>query len=186
MSLSLVRAHPGCDVRRPAQRGCWARWPDPNWCTVRRLRYFAAVLAPKSWGSYIRFYGFELGWSYGDSNSGPLACHQQATHPPEYVAAGHRPAACMPIRSRPGQLRYFRAVLSGPSAGVRGRCSTSRWTSGDHAFRSAQCAFRCREECALFSKRRGAVHGSSAGRHVIDVFGRSAEALKMVRALLAR
>jgi hypothetical protein len=125
-------------------------------------------------------------WSYGDSNSGPLACHQQAAHQPEYVAAGHRPAACMPIRSRPGQLRYFRAVLSGPAAGVRGRCVTSRWTSGDHAFRSAQCAFRCREECALFSKRRGAVHGSSAGRHVIDVFGRSAEALKMVRALLAR
>jgi hypothetical protein len=50
------------------------------------------------------------GWSYGDSNSGPLACHQQATRPPQYVAAGHRRAAATPAPPSPGRLRYFRAV----------------------------------------------------------------------------
>ena len=68
---------------------------------------------------------FDL-WSYGDSNSRPLACHQQATHPPQYIAAGHRPAACTPVRPGPGRLRYFRAVLPCRSAGVHGRCGTSR------------------------------------------------------------
>ena len=48
-------------------------------------------------------------WSYRDSNSGPLAC-QQATPPPEYVAAGHRPTACTPVRPGPDRLRYFCAV----------------------------------------------------------------------------
>jgi hypothetical protein len=57
-------------------------------------------------------------WSYGDSNSGPLACHQQATHPPQSITAGHRPAACTPVRPGPGRLRYFRAVLPRRSAGA--------------------------------------------------------------------
>ncbi len=48
---------------------------------------------------------------YGDSNPGPLACHQQAARPPESIAAGHRPPRCTRVRSRPPLLRYFRVVL---------------------------------------------------------------------------
>jgi hypothetical protein len=49
-------------------------------------------------------------WSYGDSNPGPLACHQQAARPPQYVCAGHRPRKCAPVPSSPHRLRYFPAV----------------------------------------------------------------------------
>jgi hypothetical protein len=63
-------------------------------------------------------------WSYGDSNSGPLACHQQAPRPQRCICAGQRPRACTPIRPGPGRLRYFRAVLPRRSAGVHGRCGT--------------------------------------------------------------
>ena len=50
-------------------------------------------------------------WSYGDSNPRPLACHQQAGRPPEYIRAGHRPEQCTGVRRCPPRLRYFRAVL---------------------------------------------------------------------------
>ena len=49
-------------------------------------------------------------WSYGDSNPGPLACHQQAVRPLASIPAGHRPGASTKIRLRPGRLRYFHAV----------------------------------------------------------------------------
>jgi hypothetical protein len=34
---------------------------------------------PETTGADIRFYAFKLGWSYGYSNSGPLACHATLT-----------------------------------------------------------------------------------------------------------
>jgi hypothetical protein len=110
----------------PAQAsGASPAWrPDPNRSTVRLLLYFAAVLAINT-GLIFSNRAFDL-WSYGDSNSGPLACHQQATRPPEHVAAGHRPAACTPVRLSPGRLRYFRAVPPRQSARVHGRCGTPR------------------------------------------------------------
>jgi hypothetical protein len=38
---------------------------DPNWCAVRRLRYFAAVQGSSIMGSDVRFYGFDLGGAMG-------------------------------------------------------------------------------------------------------------------------
>jgi hypothetical protein len=54
-------------------------------------------------------------WSYGDSNPRPLACHQQAGHPPQSICAAHRPRTCMRVRPDPGRLRYFPAVLISPA-----------------------------------------------------------------------
>src|SRR5260370_23079705 len=56
---------------------------------------------------------WRFAWSYGDSNPGPLACHQQAARPPASIGAGHRPHRCVEVRRNPGALRYFPAVLSG-------------------------------------------------------------------------
>jgi hypothetical protein len=50
-------------------------------------------------------------WSYGDSNSGPLACHQQAARPPASITAGHRPRPYLHMHRHPGRLLYFTAVL---------------------------------------------------------------------------
>jgi hypothetical protein len=58
------------------------RRPDPNRSTVRLLLYFAAVLSLNP-GLIFSNCAFDL-WSYGDSNPRPLACHQQATRPPEF------------------------------------------------------------------------------------------------------
>jgi GNAT superfamily N-acetyltransferase len=49
--------------------------------------------------------------SYGDLNPRPLACHQQAAHPQQYIRAGQRLRACVPVLPDPGRLRYFPAVL---------------------------------------------------------------------------
>src|ERR1039457_1888388 len=43
------------------------------------LRYFAAVQALRNPGLRFSNYGFELRWSYGDSNPRPLACHETLT-----------------------------------------------------------------------------------------------------------
>jgi len=47
----------------------------------------------------FEFMALNWEWSYGDSNSGPLACHQQAVRPGECVCAGQRPVACAGVRS---------------------------------------------------------------------------------------
>jgi hypothetical protein len=83
----------------------------------------AAVLAPNP-GFGFSNYASDL-WSYGDSNPGPLACHQQAAHPPEYISAGHHPCKCPGVHRNPDTLRYFPAVLTGKSTGVQARCGTS-------------------------------------------------------------
>ena len=85
-----------------------ARRPDPNRSTVRLLLYFAALLGLNS-GLIFSNRSSDL-WSYGDSNPDLLHACEQATHPPQYIAAGHRPAACTPVRPDPGRLRYFLAV----------------------------------------------------------------------------
>ncbi len=77
-------------------------------------------------GSGIRNIIFDLRWSYGYSNPGPLACHHQAAHPPESIPAGHRPCTYPTVHRNPDTLRYFAAVLTGRSAKVQGRCGTSR------------------------------------------------------------
>jgi hypothetical protein len=64
-------------------------------------------------------------WSYGDSNPGPLACHQQAARPLQYVCAGHRPRKCAPVPSGPHRLRYFLAV----PASLPGQAPHERLTS---------------------------------------------------------
>jgi hypothetical protein len=121
--------------RGPAGGASPARRPDSNRSTVRLLLYFAAVLGLNP-GLFFSNCVSEL-WSYGDSNPRPLACHQQATHPPPSIAAGHRPATCTPVRPGPGRLRYFRAVLPRRAAGVHGRCGTCRRARRGRAFRSA-------------------------------------------------
>ena len=111
---------------RPA--GLHRRRPDPNRSTVRLLLYFAAVLGLNP-GLIFSSLASDL-CIYGDSSPRPLACHQQATHPPQYICAGHRPAACTPVRPSPGQLRYFRAVLpADPQASTN--VADSRRASGD-------------------------------------------------------
>ena len=54
------------------------------------------------------------------------------------IAAGHRPAACTRVRSDPGLLLYFSAVLIGRSAAVRGRRGSLRVVTDElrcrHAF----------------------------------------------------
>ena len=42
-----------------------------------------------------------VGWSYGDSNPRPLACHPAAARPPEYLSAGHRPPGSTRVHSGP-------------------------------------------------------------------------------------
>jgi hypothetical protein len=74
------------------------------------LLYFAAVPGPWITGSGFRIYLSDLGWSYGDSNPGPLACHPQAARPPASLPAGHHPGASTKIRLCPGLLLYCRAV----------------------------------------------------------------------------
>ena len=64
-------------------------------------------------------------WSYGDSNPGPLACHQQAARPPQYFCAGHRPRKYAPVPSSPHRLRYFPAV----PASLPGQAPNERLTS---------------------------------------------------------
>lgn len=53
-------------------------------------------------------------WSYGESNPGPLPCHQQAPRPLTSIGAGHRPPTSPRDRPCPGRLRYCRAVLGQP------------------------------------------------------------------------
>jgi hypothetical protein len=60
-------------------------------------------------GSEFRIYACEL-WSYGDSNSGPLACHPAAGRPPPSICAGHRPTTSPRVPRNPGRLLYFPAV----------------------------------------------------------------------------
>jgi len=109
-------------------------------------------------------------WSYGDSNSGPLACHQQAARPPECIAAGHRPEQCMPVRSGPHRLLYFPAVLPRASASVHACCSTfllytTDAACGDPAGQPAEIAVPqrilpiCRERAPRIARFR-----SEAGR----------------------
>jgi hypothetical protein len=50
------------------------------------------------------------GWSYGDSNPGPLACHPAAGRPPQSICAGHRPTTSARVPRNPGRLLYFAAV----------------------------------------------------------------------------
>ena len=72
--------------RQPAGRPpASARTPDPNW----RAMLFAAAAAvlccctsPWNCGLGLSNYASDLGWSYGDSNPRPLACHESLTHPP--------------------------------------------------------------------------------------------------------
>jgi hypothetical protein len=80
---------------------------------------------PLNTGLKILNYIPEL-WSYGDSNSGPLACHQQAMRPQPYIRAGQRLRTSAPVLPDPGRLRYFSAVLPRVPAGVHGRCGTFR------------------------------------------------------------
>jgi hypothetical protein len=95
---------------------------------------FAAVQRRKS-PAKISIYRSYL-WSYGDSNPGPLACHQQAGHPPASIAAGHRPTTSAPVPRNPGRLRYFPAVpLARPPCSRRPR--TSR-----HATSQRSCELR--------------------------------------------
>jgi len=58
-------------------------------------------------------------WSYGDSNSGPLACHQQAARPPASITAGHRPRPYLHMHRHPGRLLYFTLLLYSPGLGDR-------------------------------------------------------------------
>jgi hypothetical protein len=58
----------------------------------------------------ISNFASELGWSYGDSNPRPLACHPAAAHPPAFIPAGHRPRTCPMVCLRPSRLLYSAAV----------------------------------------------------------------------------
>ena len=69
--------------------------------------------------------GGAKGGAKGDSNPWPLACHQQAARPPQYVCAGHRPRKCAPVPSSPHRLRYFPAV----PASLPGQAPNKRLTS---------------------------------------------------------
>ena len=95
--------------------------------TVRRSRRLP-------WKARDRGLTWENLWSYGDSNPGPLACHQQAARPPQYVCAGHRPRKCAPVPSSPHRLRYFPAV----PASLAGQAPNKRLTSQNH-----QEIYRC-------------------------------------------
>jgi hypothetical protein len=59
-----------------------ARKPDPNRSTIRLLLYFAAVLDLNP-GLIFSNCTLEL-WRYGDSNSGPLACHTHSGRRPTW------------------------------------------------------------------------------------------------------
>jgi len=128
----LVRSIRALQVLRltgSGERGFTGAETESNRSTVCLLLYFAAVLGlnPRIIFSNCTS---DL-WSYGDSNSGPLACHQQAAHPPKSITAGHRPAACTSVRQSPGRLRYFLAVLPRRSARVQERCGTPATPSAD-------------------------------------------------------
>jgi hypothetical protein len=84
---------------------------------------FCCCTRPVNWGIRISNLSVLPGWSYGDSNPGPLACHQQAARPPVSVLAGHRPRACAPVRSGPHRLRYFHAGQ------IRSPARADRWGS---------------------------------------------------------
>ena len=111
-SLSTyLRARAAADQAPPST----ARKPDPNW----RAMLFAAAAAvlccctsPWNRGLGLSNYASDLGWSYGDSNPRPLACHTAATRPPASIAAGHRPRGSARVPRNPGRLLYFRAVPS--------------------------------------------------------------------------
>jgi hypothetical protein len=83
--------------------------------SLRLLLYFAAVPGPGTMGSGFRIIVFELVWSYGDSNPGPLACHAVATRPQKCICAGHRLRTSPSVPRNPGRLLYFRAVRIGLS-----------------------------------------------------------------------
>jgi hypothetical protein len=63
--------------------------PDPGWPGRRSCRPRCCTLLLYSPLNCSNF-ASDL-WSYGDSNPGPLACHQWAGRPQQCVAAGHRP-----------------------------------------------------------------------------------------------
>jgi hypothetical protein len=98
-----------------------ARTPDPNW----RAMLFAAAAAvlccctpPWNCGLGLSNYVSDLGWSYGDSNPRPLACHTLATRPQKCICAGHRLRTSASVPRNPGRLLYFRAVRSRASTGA--------------------------------------------------------------------
>jgi hypothetical protein len=103
---ALLRAQTGLELTR----GCRLADAAVLYCCTRRS---------------IRSNYYPELWSYGDSNPRPLACHQQAGHPPESITAGHRPCGYPGVHRNPDTLRYFPAVLTGKSTGVQGRCGTS-------------------------------------------------------------
>ncbi len=70
---------------------------------------------PKLWDQEFDFIALSWGGAMGIRTPRPLACHQQASHPPMCPAAGHRPAASMRDPPDPHMLRYFPAVLPGAS-----------------------------------------------------------------------
>ena len=97
---------------------------DPNW----RAMVFPAAAAvlccctwPRNTGLMISNYASDLGWSYGDSNPRPLACHTTAPRPPQSICAGHRLRTSASVPRNPGRLLYFRAVRIRPDKRHRHR-----------------------------------------------------------------
>ena len=79
-TLRLSRARAATGQETPSS----ARTPEPNWrATV--VAAAAAVLCcctrPWNHGLGASNYASDLGWSYGDSNPGPLACHESLASP---------------------------------------------------------------------------------------------------------
>jgi hypothetical protein len=89
----------------------------------------------------------------GDSNPRPPACKQAAPRPAASIAAGHRPGMCTRIRSDPGLLLYFPAVLHGspgasryrlprlrvPPSAARGELDSLRWPVTDLILLFCRC-----------------------------------------------
>jgi hypothetical protein len=157
----LIRVQQQCGPARYS-----ARRPDPNRraaVDMRALLYFAAVQRRK-YPAKISIYRPGL-WSYGDSNPRPLACHQHAGHPPEYIRAGHRPLTCRAGHQCPDTLLYFPAVLTSPCPPfllISGRsaatlCATRPHPCGCHGLRARGVLVRARLQPAEAPRPESAV-----------------------------